>query len=194
MNNTYKLFLVFFVLSSQFIRIKFQKNYKKTHVAKTEVIKPVREQLLYFYVLFSFLIPDLLWIFDVLNFAQINLPHLVRWLGIALGFLSGWLFYATHKQLGDNWSGTLELRENHKLITTGVYRLVRHPMYLVFWLNVLSATLITANWIVCLVASLSVFILCIVRIPDEEQMMLNAFGDEYREYMKRTKRLIPYLI
>lgn len=79
------------------------------------------------------------------------------------------------------------------MVTTEVYSLVRHPMYSVFLLNVLSKTLITANWIVGVVGLFGVVIMCIIRIPDEEKMMLGQFGEAYRIYMKNTKRLIPYL-
>lgn len=190
----YKIATLFFTISSQLIRTRFQQRYRVSHSTKTEVRKAGREKVLYFFVLLAFLVPELLWLFDLLDAGSFDLAHLWRILGIGIGFGALLLFFLTHKQLGDNWSGTLELRENHELVTAGVYSLVRHPMYSVFLLNVLSKTLITANWIVGGVGFLAVLVMCIIRIPDEEKMMLDQFGETYRAYMKKTKRLIPYLI
>lgn len=190
----YKIATLFFTISSQLIRTRFQQRYRVSHSTKTEVRKAGREKVLYFFVLLAFLVPELLWLFDLLDAGSFELAHLWRILGIGIGFGALLLFFLTHKQLGDNWSGTLELRENHELVTSGVYSLVRHPMYSVFLLNVLSKTLITANWVVGAVGFLAVVIMCIIRIPDEEKMMLDQFGETYQVYMKKTKRLIPYLI
>ena len=104
-----------------------------------------------------------------------------------------WLFYLAHTHLGNNWSGTLEIRDGHQLVESGLYKYVRHPMYMVFWLNALSQLFITSNWLVGGLALMAVLILCIARIPEEEQMLIETFGDDYRNYMKRTKRLIPYI-
>lgn len=193
MLTLYKIATLFFTITSQLIRTRFQQRYQVSHANKAEVHKAGREKALYFFVLLSFLVPEVLWLFDLLNAGSFELPHLWRMLGIGIGFGALLLFFLTHKQLGDNWSGTLELRENHELVTTGVYSLVRHPMYSVFLLNVLSKTLITANWIVGGVGFFAVVIMCIIRIPDEEKMMSGQFGEAYQVYMKKTKRLIPYL-
>src|SRR5688572_22022480 len=54
---------------------------------------------------------------------------LVAWLGIIPALGSLWLFWRTHRELGRNWSVSLEVRDKHELVTGGVYRYVRHPMY-----------------------------------------------------------------
>lgn len=188
-----QVFVVILIIGPQIIRSRFQKKYKASHAVKSHVENPGWEKALYFYVLLSFTIPVFLWLFNLLNFASIELHAILRIIGLALGLLMLWLFYLAHSHLGNNWSGTLEIRDGHQLVNTGLYKYVRHPMYMVFWLNALAQLLITSNWIVGGAAILAVFVLSVARIPDEEKMMIETFGDEYQEYMKQTKRLIPYI-
>jgi protein-S-isoprenylcysteine O-methyltransferase Ste14 len=102
-----------------------------------------------------------------------------------------WLFYRSHADLGTNWSITLEVREQHRLITRGVYRRIRHPMYLALVLYSVGQALVIPNWVAG-PANLIVFaILLALRLRAEERMMGEAFGDEYAVYSARTKRLVP---
>lgn len=116
---------------------------------------------------------------------------------IALGavfFSSGlWLFRRTHKELGKNWSISLEIREKHRLVNSGPYSLVRHPMYSAFLLLALGQVLLLSNWVVGLAGILGFSLLFFLRVGKEEQMMLETFGPDYSEYIKTTKRVIPYL-
>src|SRR5262249_44720405 len=66
------------------------------------------------------------------KFAEYHFLPALAWTGAVTFALSLWLFYRTHKELGRNWSVTLEIRERHTLVTSGVYRYVRHPMYTPF--------------------------------------------------------------
>jgi protein-S-isoprenylcysteine O-methyltransferase Ste14 len=68
------------------------------------------------------------------NFADYPFQPALAWAGAVIFAFSLGLFYHTHKELGRNWSVTLEIRERHALVTSGVYRRVRHPMYSAFWL------------------------------------------------------------
>jgi protein-S-isoprenylcysteine O-methyltransferase Ste14 len=113
--------------------------------------------------------------------------------GAALMTLAVWLFWRSHADLGRNWSPSLQLREGHTLITEGVYRHVRHPMYASEWLWGTAQALLLHNWVAGL-AGLALFTpLYVVRVPREEQMMLDRFGEEYRAYMDRTGRVFPRL-
>lgn len=113
--------------------------------------------------------------------------------GVLVFLAALWLFWRTHSDLGRNWSVTLEIRDSHKLITSGVYRRVRHPMYSAFFLWALAQALLLPN----LVAGLSGFvgfgILYFFRVGEEEAMMRETFGAEYDAYCARTKRIIPFL-
>jgi protein-S-isoprenylcysteine O-methyltransferase Ste14 len=117
-------------------------------------------------------------------------PRWLRWTGLALGVASVGLFAWTHATLGRFWSTALQLRGEHRLITAGPYARIRHPMYtaIVGWLA--SLGLVSGSWVPLVFASLSALNF-MHRIPPEEEMMLQRFGDEYRAYMKRTRRLLP---
>ena len=104
-----------------------------------------------------------------------------------------WLFYRSHADLGTNWSITLEVREQHRLITRGVYRRIRHPMYLALVMYSVGQALVIPNWVAG-PANLIVFaILLALRVRAEEKMMADEFGDEYTSYTARTQRLVPLL-
>jgi protein-S-isoprenylcysteine O-methyltransferase Ste14 len=103
------------------------------------------------------------------------------------------LFRLTHKALGKMWSVSLQLREGHRLVTTGIYRTLRHPMYSAFWLMALAQALLLPNWVAGLSGLVGFGVLFTLRIGPEERMMEEAFGDEYRAYRSRTWRVIPYI-
>ena len=114
-------------------------------------------------------------------------------LGALLFFTAMWVFRRTHKALGRNWSITLQIREKHELISHGPYALVRHPMYTSFLLMALGQAFLLANWVVGLAGLIGFAVLFFLRVDKEERMMLEIFGPEYRAYMDRTKRIIPYI-
>jgi protein-S-isoprenylcysteine O-methyltransferase Ste14 len=101
------------------------------------------------------------------------------------------LFDRIHRELGRSWSVTLEIRDQHALVTHGLYRHLRHPMYSAFWLWALAQLLLLPNWIAGSAGLVGFGILFFGRVGREEQMMLEKFGEEYRAYMARTKRIIP---
>jgi protein-S-isoprenylcysteine O-methyltransferase Ste14 len=111
--------------------------------------------------------------------------------GAAIFLAALWLFYRTHEDLGRNWSVTLEVREQHTLVTDGVYSRVRHPMYSAFWLWALAQALLLPNWIAGPAGLVGFGTLFAFRVHEEEQMMIDLFGDEYRRYMERTARIVP---
>ncbi len=115
--------------------------------------------------------------------------------GVGAALLAGavWLFWRSHTDLGREWSPSLQLREGHTLITSGVYKSVRHPMYASIWLWGLAQALLLQNWVAGW-ASLVLFLpMYVLRVPREEQMMLEQFGEAYRAYINRTGRVIPRL-
>jgi protein-S-isoprenylcysteine O-methyltransferase Ste14 len=121
---------------------------------------------------------------------QMPFPNWLRWFGVGLGFLSVPFLAWVHCVLDKEWSVTLELQTDHKLVTSGPYRRIRHPMYTVLIIYELSWVLVSANLLFLVYYVFSVFLIA-VRIPREERMMLEKFGEEYRVYMKRTGRLLP---
>jgi protein-S-isoprenylcysteine O-methyltransferase Ste14 len=129
----------------------------------------------------------------LLSFADYPLHPAAFAIGVVVLCLGIWLFYRAHADLGKYWSVSLEIREDHQLVTSGVYRLIRHPMYTAIFSQALAQALLLSNWLAgpsCLLAFLLMFVL---RIGREEQMMLNKFGEAYSDYMNRTNRLIPHV-
>jgi protein-S-isoprenylcysteine O-methyltransferase Ste14 len=96
----------------------------------------------------------------------------------------------TQLTLDTQWSAQLQLKKDHHLVTTGPYVWVRHPLYAGIFGWCLSLILLTANWIFVAACLLSIVGL-LYRVPKEEQMMIEAFGEEYKAYMQRTGRLFP---
>lgn len=109
-----------------------------------------------------------------------------------VGFL--WLFHAVHRQLGRNWSITLEIRDDHKLVTEGLFRHVRHPMYSSFWLWAIAQAFLLPNWLVGFSGLCTIALLYFRRVYREEAMMRETFGPSYDAYMQQTKRIIPWII
>lgn len=128
-----------------------------------------------------------------MSWSALPLPGWVRWCGVGLAFASVLFLKWVHQTLGASYSQHLQIREQHKLITSGPYRWVRHPMYSVIFLWTVSLGLIMSNWM-ALPASLAFALFFMLRAPDEEKMMSEEYGDEYQDYMTYTGRFLPRLI
>jgi len=126
-----------------------------------------------------------------LRFADYRLPGWGPWVGVVIMILALWLFWRSHADLGRNWSITLEIRREHELIKSGVYRLVRHPMYASIFLFGLAQGLMLSNWLAGWAAVATFAVMYFIRMPREERMMMEHFGEGYREYMEETGRLWP---
>jgi protein-S-isoprenylcysteine O-methyltransferase Ste14 len=115
------------------------------------------------------------------------------WIGLLLAIAALTMFRVTHKALGRNWSVSLDVRENHELVSVGIYRQLRHPMYTAFWLWAIAQALLLPNWFAGFAGLVGFGILFFGRIAKEEALMLERFGEEYREYKSRTYRVIPWV-
>lgn len=176
------------------IRAYYQKQYGITHKQKIVEKRPKREAFLVRFVGLSVALPTLVWAFTpFLAFATLPLPTAVRWLGLPISLFSTWYFYEVHRQLGKNWSPVLEIRPKHELVVTGLYQFVRHPMYSAMWVWWLGNVFLTANWVLVLVQFIGISGMLAIRLPDEERMMVEQFGEQYKAYCKKTKRFIPFI-
>ena len=131
---------------------------------------------------------------SLLSFANYDLPVWMQIIGLLLIVPMLWLFYRSHKDLGQNWSATLEIREGHNIVDSGVYKYIRHPMYSAILLLVIIQALLLNNYIAGLSGLISFGLLYFFRVKKEEKMMLLEFGTDYEKYMKRTKRIIPFIV
>lgn len=95
--------------------------------------------------------------------------------------------------LGKNWSLSVQRKENHQLIQTGIYKIVRHPIYTGLLLLFIGNAIIVGDYRAIL-AVLIVFISFWLKLKKEEKLLTETFGTEYKEYKNRTKSLIPYLL
>ena len=129
-----------------------------------------------------------------LSWAALPLPLWLRWIGIGIALLGFALLQWAQTTLGKSWSDTPRMIKGQSLITSGPYQFIRHPIYTAFLLILGSTLFISANWLIGS-AWLGMALLELAsRIRFEEGLMLEYFGDQYREYMKRTGRLLPKLI
>jgi protein-S-isoprenylcysteine O-methyltransferase Ste14 len=124
--------------------------------------------------------------------SKIGSPEWTRWFGFGLGLVSVGLIYWLFNSIGSGITPVSSTRKEHKLVTHGIYRWVRHPLYTVGSSLYISFGLMADNWFIILMAVLA-FIVMAVRTPKEEANLIEKFGDEYREYMKRTGRFLPKL-
>lgn len=119
------------------------------------------------------------------------LPPWATWVGAGLAFAGLLLFWRSHADLGRNWSPALEVRAAHTLVTRGVYRAVRHPMYAAIWLQSLAQPLLIQNWIGGALILAACTLLYFSRVPKEEAMMADQFGADWTAYAAKTGRIIP---
>jgi protein-S-isoprenylcysteine O-methyltransferase Ste14 len=122
---------------------------------------------------------------------HLPLPDWLRLAGAVIFLAGDVLFVLTHRALGRNWSPALEIMEGHTLVTTGPYRYLRHPLYAAALIIALGLSLTAANWLLAVTWTGATVLLVLSRLGVEEAMLLEEFGDAYREYMQRTGRLVP---
>jgi len=112
-------------------------------------------------------------------------------LGVVLGLIGLQLRYRAFTELGRFFTRTLRQTEEHQLVTSGIYRSLRHPGYLSDLFIFFGASLAMNNWITALVVLVTFIPAYLYRIRVEEQMLLKAFGQAYADYQRTSKRLIP---
>ena len=172
------------------IRAPLRKTWKAA--AKTDQrISSTERALLGILFLVMFFIPLIYSVTNWLDFADYQLPTWMGWLGMILLACALFIFARAHIDLKANWSPTLEIRQDHTLVTNGIYRFIRHPMYASQWLWVIAQILLLQNWLAGPLDLLFFIIFYTLRVQAEEKMMLDTFGDEYRVYMEKTGGVIP---
>jgi protein-S-isoprenylcysteine O-methyltransferase Ste14 len=163
------------------------------HKRPTLERRPAKERWL-LGIMGVFMVPVLLYSLSPwVDSAHVEVADGLRWAGAAVALVGIWLFSRTHAALAQNWSPLLEVREGNSIVTTGPYRLIRHPMYAAGFVVNIGVALVSANWLAAIGLIAGMLVVYLGRVRDEEQLMLDAFGDAYRQYMTRTGRLLPRL-
>lgn len=184
----FKIFYLIGYVVNFFIRNKFRNKKSK----KTEGRKITLDKILLISAFVGINFIPLIYIFTpFLSFADYRLPLWVGVLGGFIWFFGIWLFYLSHRDLGANWSPKLEIQKDHQLISEGIYKYIRHPMYAAIWLMVIAQALLLQNFVAGLSGLVTFGFLYSTRISREESLMIKTFGDEYRDYSNRTGRLFP---
>jgi protein-S-isoprenylcysteine O-methyltransferase Ste14 len=124
-------------------------------------------------------------------FASLSFPSWLRWFGVALAIFGFLLLQWAQSTLGKSWSDTPRMMTEQILITSGPYEFVRHPIYTAFILILGSLFLLSANGLVGLTWIGMTALEVTSRIRFEERLMIEYFGDQYRDYMKKTGQLLP---
>ncbi|HAV76667.1 MAG TPA: hypothetical protein DCX53_04855 [Anaerolineae bacterium] len=124
--------------------------------------------------------------------SKLGLPEWARWLGVGIGIISALCIYWLFKSIGSGITPTSATRKEHKLVSHGIYRYIRHPLYTFGSSMFVSFGMMADAWFIAALGSLT-FIIMAIRTPKEEANLIEKFGDEYREYMKRTGRFLPKL-
>jgi protein-S-isoprenylcysteine O-methyltransferase Ste14 len=149
------------------------------------------ERALLAFAFATFFVPFVWLLTPWLSSADYPLHPLAFGLGVEFLIVGLWLFHRAHTDLGTNWSLSLEVRANHRLVTDGVYRKVRHPMYTSLLFFSIGEALVLPNFLAGPAYLVAMLVMIAFRLPSEERLMFDTFGAEYEAYRSRTKRLMP---
>ncbi|HET9912529.1 MAG TPA: isoprenylcysteine carboxylmethyltransferase family protein [Anaerolineales bacterium] len=127
-----------------------------------------------------------------MDWSKPGLPEWLRWLGVGIGVLCVLGIYWLFSSIGTGITLTSATRKEHRLVTSGPYRWIRHPLYTFGSALFVSLGMVADNWFIVILGLLA-FIPVALRTPKEEANLIEKFGDEYREYMKHTGRFLPKL-
>lgn len=183
---------IFFLLSS--IRLYYTvtavKSGSSFSVSQVGSLRALLGLFLYMFILLSAFVYILApsW----LAWAALPLSPALRWFGVGIGLGSVLLLFWVHRTLGRNFAAPGIIQARQTLITTGPYHWVRHPMYTTFFTISVTVALVAANWMIIIMCLLFGILLPSI-MQTEEQTLLEKFGEEYREYMQRTGRVLPRL-
>jgi protein-S-isoprenylcysteine O-methyltransferase Ste14 len=171
--------------------------YGKAHKAapKKASLRPGLEAVLVGLNSLSMMVAPMVVVFSPwLDSFAMGLPQWARGLATVFFAADAVFFYWVHKTLGRNWSPVLDIKKEHRLVQEGPYRYIRHPMYTQIWVWVLTQGIVLDNWFLEVFGLLCWALLYFSRVPREERLMSDEFGQDYLAYCERTGRLLPRVL
>jgi len=117
----------------------------------------------------------------------------IRYVGLVLILAGVILRFSVVATLGTFFTVNVTIRPDHKLKTNGFYKYVRHPSYSASIISFIGYGISLNNWLSLILVTASVLTAFMIRIRIEERTLVGYFGDVYLDYMKNTKRLIPFV-
>ena len=181
------------------IRIYYGRKSPWSKQSRSERIESIRRDglaggILLLVLFYSYFFVVLLYLIDfpLISWSYFPLLPEIRVIGVILGILSFPYIHWSHKILGRAYSSTIQTQDASMLITKGPYARVRHPIYSSHTLFSFAMVLVSANFLFLgyLVVGIP---FTYQRMFREEQNLIEAFGEEYEDYMKKTGRLFPKL-
>lgn len=178
------------LIAQIFIRAPFAKDQKKAPKADRRV-SGTENALVSLLFVFVGIVPLVYSVTNWLDFANYSLPDWAGWPGVVVMIVSLVVFARSHIDLKSNWSPTLEIRQDQTLITNGIYRYIRHPMYASQFIWAIAQILLLQNWLAGPLNLVFFTVFYFMRVGPEEKMMLDRFGEQYRDYLKRSGGVWP---
>ena len=190
-NQNFEVIYIIGVLVASAIRKYYLKGMSQKE--KLDTLKGPDGPIMILATITMFILPLIYLVSTKLDFANYNIPLGVGWFGAPTFSIAILVLWRSHKDLGKNFSLTTNTKEKQNLVTTGVYKKIRHPMYTAHLIWAIAQAMLLQNWIAGPTFLITNLLLYMRRIPREEEMMIKEFGNEYRNYMEQTGRLLPKL-
>jgi len=199
LNNTFKivcLILLFLISIIRALGVSKSKNWWKNKDKIALNRNSWKDRILLGFIFLGMQAVPLIYVFSsYLDFADYKINHtlsiILGWTGAFIFILAIFILWKSHSDLGLNFSPKLQLRKEHSLVTNGVFKKIRHPMYTAHFLWSIAQVLLLQNWVAGWSFLVTILPLYLARVKEEEKMMLDEFGDQYRSYMGKTGRLLP---
>ncbi len=125
-------------------------------------------------------------------FLSIGTGAILRTSGLLLTMVGYFLMSWSIMVLGKQFSVDVTIQKDHELITKRPYSLIRHPRYLGIIIFLSGISLVFNSWLSIIMVVLTIVVL-LWRISDEEKLMQEEFSEKWNDYVRQTKRLIPYV-
>lgn len=125
-----------------------------------------------------------------LEYTQEN--QIIRVIGLVFYIVFSWVQIWATKVLGDNYSQDVAIKKDHKLITSGPFKIVRHPQYLSQFLMDLGGAAATLSFVLAPIALLQIPFL-FMRASLEDKLLEKHFGESFKDFKKKTGQIFPFI-